>query len=145
MKKTVGKVLELYLTYPGDTQRSKATQITLNDGGVENDKFNSKELNRSVLLTALQSYEKAASEGINLDEGALGENILMDYNPTDLEDGTQLQIGDAVVAITQLCTVCKGLTQINNKLPKLLKKDRGIFCKVVKEGNIKKGDLVYLL
>jgi MOSC domain-containing protein YiiM len=77
--------------------------------------------------------------------GALGENILIDYNPYDLAIGSQIQIGEVVLEITQNCTICNHLSFIDKTLPKLLKDDRGIFVKVVKVGVIKKRDKLYLL
>ncbi|MDC0933831.1 MOSC domain-containing protein, partial [Arcobacteraceae bacterium] len=65
---------------------------------------------------------------------------LVDFNPYDLEEGTKIFIGDTILQITIECTICDLLTKINNKVPKLLKKDRGVFAKVIKKGSLHIGD-----
>ena len=76
--------------------------------------------------------------------GSLGENILMDYNPYEMTVGDQIKIGNVHLEITQNCTLCKGLSKIDSKAPKLLSKHRGIFAKAVTDGKIKKGDFIYI-
>jgi MOSC domain-containing protein YiiM len=100
------------------------------------DKFHSKDPNRSVLLASTKSYDMAKERGIEAPLGSLGENILMNYNPYDFPIGTNIYIGDAIFEIVQYCTICKSLAKVDKTLPKLLKNDRGVFAKVVKEGKI---------
>ncbi len=70
----------------------------------------------------------------------------MDFNPYNLPQNSRIKVGDEVVLeISQHCTLCKSLTNIDNRLPKLLKDDRGIFARVIKNGEIKSGDRVYIL
>ncbi|HIP15034.1 MAG TPA: MOSC domain-containing protein [Sulfurimonas autotrophica] len=148
MKKNIqGKVLKLFIT-KDDTNKTriKTTTIDADKDGILNDKFYKKNDQRAILITSIQSYEMAINNGIDLFEGALGENILIDINPYHLTAGETLSIGNAMLQITQNCTLCKGLTAINSKLPKLLKNDRGIFAKII-NGNttIKVGDSVNIL
>ena len=77
--------------------------------------------------------------------GYLGENILIDYNPYELPIGTKIRIGDAVLQISQNCTICNHLSALDKRIPKLLSKERGIFAKVVNPAVINRGDLVHLL
>lgn len=102
-------------------------------------------VDRSVLIASLESYTLVESHGIHADYGILGENILIDYNPYHLVIGSRLKISDVILEISQPCTLCKSLTSIDSKLPKLLKNDRGIFAKVIESGSIKEGDDIYLL
>ena len=147
MKKNMqGKVLKLFVT-KDDTNKTriKTTTIDVDEDGILNDKFYKKNDQRAILITSIQSYEMAMNNGINLFEGALGENILIDINPYHLTAGETLSIGHTVLQITQNCTLCKGLTKINKQLPKLLKNDRGIFAKIIKGSTIKVGDSVTIL
>ena len=135
-----GKILELFVS------KKPADNIELDNGGVVGDKFYAKEIARSVLISTIESYELAKQNGIDTPLGSLGENILMDYNPYHLPIGSKIQIGNSsVLEITQNCTLCKSLTKVDSKLPKILKDDRGVFAKVIKNGIIKKGDRVYIL
>ncbi|WP_297433305.1 MOSC domain-containing protein [Sulfurimonas sp.] len=142
-----GKVLNLYIT-KDDTTKTKVSLQTaeIDSNGIVGDKFYAKDPERSILITSQDSYTLAKQNSINIDTGILGENILIDINPYSLVAGDRLQIGTALLEITQNCTLCKGLTTINSKLPKLLKNDRGIFAKVIKDkAVIHTGDSVKIL
>ncbi len=139
-----GKVLKLFITKDNkEKTRIQKDQVELDSNGITTDKFYAKDDQRAILITSLQSYNMAREEAIELEEGILGENILIDINPYHLNAGDRFNIGDITFEITQNCTLCKGLTTVNAKLPKLLKNDRGIFAKVVSEaGSISVGDSV---
>lgn len=145
MKKEVGEVKALFVSIKGEENRVAKEIITLDENGVVEDKFYGKNIQRSVLIASQVSYDLAKENDIDVEYGKLGENILMDYNLYHLEVGTKIQIGDALLEITMPCTLCNGLSKVNNKLPKLLKSDRGIFTRTIKEAQVKKGDKVYLL
>jgi len=138
-KQFVGSVLELFVS------KKHVTNMFLDNDGVLNDKFYGKDINRSVLISTIESYQIAQHKDIMLEHGALGENILIDYNPYNLQSGTKIQIGSVILEISQNCTLCKSLTKLDNRLPKLLKDDRGIFAKVIKSGEIRYRDKVYIL
>ena len=138
------KVLNLYISREGDRYRSQQEEVVVDENGVIGDKFYAKDPQRSVLLTAIDSYLMAEKENITIEHGALGENILIDYNPYLLPAGTTLSIGAVILEISQGCSLCKSLTKIDAKLPKLLKNDRGVFVKVIKGGTIHTGDVVHI-
>jgi len=144
-EQTVGKVLELFISQKGSSSRTLREKLYLDSPGVVDDKFYNKDINRSVLISSLKSYNMAQEHNIAIEYGTLGENILIDYNPYNLPEGTQIKIGEVTLEISQSCTLCKSLTKVDNKLPKILKDDRGIFTKVIKSGFIHKNDKVALL
>ena len=127
-----GKVIQLYIT-KDDANKTRETpqSIQVDEAGIIGDKFYAKDTNRAILITAIQSYKLTQENDIEIPTGSLGENLLIDINPYHLTPGETLNIGDTVLEITQNCTLCKGLTSLNPKLPKLLKNDRGIFAKVI--------------
>lgn len=132
-----GKVIELFITHNDiDKTRESLRSISVDAFGIKDDKFYNKNPMRSILLTSIESYNLSLENGIELETGTLGENILIDVNPYKMLPGQKIKIGDAILEITQNCTLCKGLTSVNSKLPKLLKNDRGIFAKVI-NGNSK--------
>ncbi len=139
----VGNVSSLF--YSTANGRTSTAELLLDTKGIIKDKHYNKNIDRSVLITSLDSYELVKSHGIDAPYSALGENILIDYNPYHLTVGTKLKIGKVTLEISQPCTLCKSLTKIDSKLPKLLKDDRGIFAKVMESGSIKEGDDIYLL
>ena len=139
----VGKILELF--YSTSDGRVNTTALTLDTKGVKEDKYYNKDIQRSVLITSVESYNLAKKNGINVPYSALGENLLIDYNPYHLKPGVRLSIGNLVLEISQKCTLCKSLAKVDTNLPKLLKDDRGIFAKVVSGGTIHIGDTISVI
>lgn len=142
---TLGKVITLFISVPDSKSKLEKAYIQLDSKGITEDKFYNKDINRSVLITSLDSYHLVKKENISMPYGSLGENLLIDYNPYHLPSGTQLQIGSTILEISQYCTICNHLSSIDERVPDLLKNDRGIFAKVIKAGEIKKGDTISLL
>ena len=139
----VGNIYSLF--YTTTHEQTSAKELFLDENGVLKDKHYGKNIERSVLLTSLDSYELVRNNGVDIAYGTLGENILMDYNPYHLTVGTRIKIGSVTLMVSQHGTLCKGLTNVHSKLPKLLKDGRGIFVKVIKLGSIKEGVAIYLL
>ncbi len=141
----VGIVLSLYISEQKTSETIKKSYISVNTAGIIGDKHYGKETERSILLTTIESYALIEAYDINIPHGSLGENILIDYNPYHLPPESHIQIGSTILEITQNCTLCKHLAVHDKRIPKLLKNDRGIFTKVVQEGQIKVDDPVYLI
>jgi len=139
-----GKVLQLFIT-KDDANKTRETPQTVEVDtlGIIGDKFYAKDPNRAILITAIQSYKLTQDNNIEIATGSLGENLLIDISPYHLLPGERLTIGENILEITQNCTLCKGLSSVNPKLPKLLKNDRGIFAKFISgTGIIKIGESV---
>ena len=139
----IGNVFSLF--YSPSLGRTYIDSFELDYNGIVHDKHYNKSIDRSVLITSLESYTLAKYHGINATHGVLGENILIDYNPYHLIAGARLKIGNVILEISQPCTLCKSLSKIDSNLPKLLKNDRGIFAKVIKSGKMNRDDDIYLL
>ena len=139
--KNMGKVIEIFSATKESSglPRPKVEKLNLiKDYGIENDKFAGKKLDQTVMIVGSKSYEIAKENGIELELGSLGENILLDFDPHDFEVGTNLKIGDTIIEITQNCTVCNHLAVFGENLPMLLKNHRGLYCKIIEGGNIEK-------
>ncbi|MDQ7067671.1 MAG: MOSC domain-containing protein [Sulfurimonas sp.] len=98
--------------------RKNVNKIIVDEAGIVDDKFYNKNIMRSILITSTESYKLAQENEINIQTGSLGENILIDINPYSLIQGDRIKIGDAILEITQNCTLCQGLSSIDSKLPK---------------------------
>jgi len=145
MNKSIGQVLGLFISKKDTSKRILKTTLEVDNNGIVDDKFYAKDRERSILLTSIESYELALNNGIKMSYGALGENILIDYNPYGLAIGTHLKIGKVVLEVTQNCSICNHLSSIDKRLPSLLKDDRGIFVKVIEIGFIEKDDQLHLV
>jgi MOSC domain-containing protein YiiM len=141
-----GKVVTLFITKDDEKKtRQRPQEIQVDAAGIIGDKFYAKDSQRAILITATESYKLAQKHNIEIEEGSLGENLLIDINPYHLLPGQRLNVGETVLEITQNCTLCKGLSSVNSKLPKLLKNDRGIFAKFISGPSIIKiGDTIKL-
>jgi len=144
MNKSIGQVLELFISQKGNSKRIPKSTLKVDKNGIVDDKFYAKDKERSILLISIESYQLALDNGIEMPYGTLGENILIDYNPYALAIGTQFKIGKVLLEVTQNCTVCNHLSVIDKRLPRLIKEDRGIFVKVITVGSIEKSNKVYL-
>ena len=141
----VGKITSLFISKIDSNERIPKETLELDAYGIKDDKYRKTNIERSVLITSLSSYKIAERNHINMPFGSLGENLLIDYNPYHLSKGSQLKIGTVILQISQNCTMCDHLSNIDKQLPELLKHDRGIFAKVIQEGEIKKEDKIYLI
>jgi MOSC domain-containing protein YiiM len=139
----VGTLFSLF--YADADGRSRTESLSLDLQGIIQDKHYNKDIERSVLIASLESYSLASEHSLEVPEGALGENLLIDYNPYALPAGSRLALGDTVLEISQHCTLCKSFAKVDPRLPKLLKEDRGVFAKVIHAGTIRQGDTIYLL
>ena len=144
-KEPIGSVLALYISNIENKTRENKKYLSLDKLGVIGDKFYDKDISRSVLISSQESYALAKDHDIQLPLGALGENIMIDDNPYHLVAGSQLLIGNTILRISQNCTICEHLSHFDKRLPRLLKKDRGIFAQVIQKGDIHVGDTIYLL
>lgn len=139
------KIIQLFSAPKGISGGVRPTKEELNlivNHGIENDKFALKDLNQTVMILGVNSYEMAKSQYIDLQYGSLGENILLDFDPHTLPIGTKIQLDEAIIQITQRCTICNHLSVFDKKLPKLLKDHRGLYCKIVSSGIINKNSKV---
>ena len=140
------KVLELFISTKEQENRIQQNILYIDSLGIKNDKFYGKDTNRAILITSIDSYKLIKRHHIDIQYGLLGENILVDIDTQiyKLNPKDRFFIGDIEFEITQNCTICNHLSAIDKELPKLLKKDRGIFCRALKDGIIKKGDNIVL-
>ncbi len=145
MTKKTGKIVGIFSAKKGESglPRPAVKNLKLIENfGIEDDKFAGDELDKSVMVIGLKSYEIAKENGIELQLGSYGENILFDFDPHKLEIGDTIKIDDTILEITQRCTLCSHLSVFHKYLPKLIKNHRGLYCKILKGGEISKESIV---
>jgi MOSC domain-containing protein YiiM len=113
-----------------------------------------KENIRQVLMIDCLILSELADQGIVLEPGEMGENIILEgIDLMTLPIGTRLQIGDALLELTEFRDPCK---QLNFKHPEVLKSvvkktdgeveyNAGVFGKILKGGIVRPGDPVSLI
>jgi MOSC domain-containing protein YiiM len=82
-------------------------------------------------------------DALGLAPGDVKENLTMrGMRLNDLSMGQQIQIGDVVVEVTGPCEPCARMDEIRAGLQQELDGRRGILCRVLTTGTIRKGDSV---
>ena len=93
---------------------------------------------RQVLLV-----DRETLQAMDLRPGIIRENITTDsMNVNNLQIGQQLQIGGARLEVSAVCTPCDQMEAIRPGLRKELCGRRGMLCRVLEGGVIRRGDSI---
>ena len=101
---------------------------------------------RAVCIYSEELYAELRSEGIEVVNGAFGENFTtsgIDLN--SLESGDRLRVGDCLIEITDVRVPCNTLKKWSAKLPKAIVGRSGWVAKVVEEASVKPGDAIEVI
>jgi len=106
---------------------------------------------RQVLLVDTSILAEIARQNIHLEPGMLGENITLDgITVMTLPIGTQLEVGETLLEVTEVRNPCY---QLNEMHPRLLKavaskvdgqvrRNAGVMARILKGGWVRPGDPV---
>lgn len=101
---------------------------------------------RQISLLAQESVDRMRGLGVDLPPGIFAENINTEgICLTALPVGTRLQIGEAVVEVTQIGKECHSDCAIRRLAGTCVMPTEGIFAIVVREGTVRKGDPITIL
>jgi MOSC domain-containing protein YiiM len=143
--KNIGSVIEIFSADKNSSglPRPIVNQLDIIKGfGIKNDKFAGKDEDKAVMIVGMKAYDIAKENGIHLEFGSFGENILFDFDPHDYEIGSILKIGEIELEITQSCTICNHLSVFGKELPLLVKHHRGLYSRILNDGRIIKNTQV---
>jgi MOSC domain-containing protein YiiM len=85
--------------------------------------------------------DRETLEAIDLRPGIIRENITTDgLNVNSLQIGQLLRVGQARLEVTSVCTPCDQMEAIRTGLRKELWGRRGMLCRVLYGGRIRRGD-----
>jgi len=80
---------------------------------------------------------------MNLSPGIIRENITTsELNVNGLEIGQKLRVGETHLEVSAVCTPCDQLEKIRPGLRREMWGRRGMLCRVIKDGMIRRGDLI---
>jgi MOSC domain-containing protein YiiM len=92
--------------------------------------------NRQVLLVNSETLDAT-----DLRPGIIRENITTHgLNVSSLGLGQQLRIGEIRLDVSEVCTPCNQMEKIRPGLQKELRGRRGMLCRVIEGGIIRRGD-----
>jgi MOSC domain-containing protein YiiM len=82
-------------------------------------------------------------DAMNLAPGSIRENITTTgLNVNGLEVGRRLRIGGVCLEVSGVCTPCDQLERLRPGLRRELWGRRGMLCRVIEGGTIRRGDLI---
>ena len=110
-------------------------------GGLAGDYHTAESKRRQILMMSGSVIDE-----LNLKPGALYENVVVDgIDVMALTEGQQLQMGEALIAVTIPCEPCIQMDRVRRGLQDSLQDRRGIFATVLKPGLIRVSDSVEIL
>ncbi|WP_223638373.1 MOSC domain-containing protein [Corallococcus sp. EGB] len=142
---TPGVIKALFLAQERGTPMRRVPEArAVEQHGFEGDRHQRRTVGHKRQLLLM---DEAQREALDVPEGALKENVLVQGLPLDaLPPGQRLALGDAVVVeLTEPCVPCWKLDALR---PGLLKESwgrRGQLARVLKAGTVQEGDPVRLL
>jgi MOSC domain-containing protein YiiM len=107
-------------------------------GGFDGDRHTGISKRRQILL-----MPGSVLDELQLEPGAIFENVVVDgLDVMGLKPGQQLQLGEAVVAVTIPCEPCVRMDRVRYGLQDALQYRRGMFVEVITPGTVSVGDPV---
>lgn len=101
---------------------------------------------RQISLLAEESIDTMRGNGIEFVNGIFAENInTVGIDLKNLSVGTWLKVGETVIEVTQIGKECHNDCEIKKKVGKCVMPTEGIFAIVIKEGIVRKGDIIEIL
>lgn len=135
----MGPVLALALRGPGSAAPAPAAGIEAIAGaGLVGDRHADPLSPRQVLLAGASAYAD-----FQLPPHALGENLLVDFDTSQLASGTVLRVGETVLLRLMFqCEACGHLDAFQAGLSGRIGRRRGILARVLAGGAIRPGDRI---
>jgi len=141
------KVISVNISGKKGTRKIPVPSLTLKENfGAVGDAHASALWHRQVSLLAIESIKKMRASGLDVKEGDFAENITTDgIELISLSVGARLLVGDVLIEITQIGKHCHTKCEIYKLAGDCIMPTEGVFAKVLKGGEIKKGDRINLL
>lgn len=132
----MAKVQNLFRAPKKRLAMEELSEVVVSDRGFEGCAHARPASKRQVLLV-----DRETLEAINLPPGMIRENITTDgLNVNGLPIGQRLRIGEARLEVSMVCTPCDLMETIRPGLRKELWGRRGMLCRVLQGGVIRRGD-----
>lgn len=138
-----GSVYALCISEQRGTEKHEIDQARFIEGhGIEGD-AHAGNWHRQVSLLAVEKVEAFRLRGAEVDNGAFGENVLVSgLDPAALPVGTTVQIGDAILQVTQIGKECHAHCRIYESVGDCIMPREGVFAEVLRGGFVSRGDAV---
>lgn len=116
--------------------------ILIENWGIKDD-AHADNWHRQVSLLPYEQIEAFRQKGADVRFGDFGENLIVQgYDLRGFPVGTRFRIGGALLELTQIGKECHSHCEIYKEMGDCIMPREGAFAKVVKGGQIKKGDQI---
>ena len=138
-------------TSPGGIPKTPVLFARVTAEGVAGDRQKNRKYHggpdRAVCLYSEELYADLRAEGVDLINGAVGENFTTrGVNLQHLAAGDRLRVGDdCVIEITEVRIPCRTLAKWGPNLARLMQGRSGWLAKVIGEGTVRPGDAIAVL
>ena len=135
----VGEVLHLFQSLAhGEPVREFDEILAVENKGFKDCIHGRSGSTRQVLLMDLETLEE-----FGIAPGRAKENITTRGIELDaLALGERLRVGGALFEVTKPCTPCHHMDEIRAGLKEAIRGRRGLLCRVIKSGSIRRGDRI---
>lgn len=143
----MAKVLAVCISEEKGVQKKEMDKVYVRpEHGIEGD-AHAGTWHRQVSLLGRESVDKVQKQiDFLLEHGAFAENILTEGIVLhELPIGTQLQVGEALMEVTQIGKECHHGCAIRKAAGDCVMPREGIFCRVLKAGYIQSGDEIMVM
>ena len=140
----MSRLLEICISKERGTAKVPVGEAVLReDWGLEGD-AHAGSWHRQVSLLAFERIEEFRRRGGDVDPGAFGENLIIEgLDLRALPVGTRITVGgEAVLELTQIGKECHSHCEIYKRVGDCIMPREGVFARVVRGGQIQKGDQV---
>ncbi len=139
----MGKLIAICISEKRGTRKIPADQAVLRpDFGIEGD-AHAGNWHRQVSLLGIEKIEDFRKKGAEVDFGAFGENLIVEgLDLRTLPVGSRLQIGSALLEMTQIGKECHTHCAIYHQTGDCIMPREGVFAAVLEGGTIRPGDPV---
>jgi len=127
------------------TRKSDVGKATLLPGiGLDGD-AHAGFMHRQVSLLNMEDILGSAERLPELEPGSFAENLTIEgFDLSSLRIGDLLEVGEAILQVTQIGKECHSRCEIYHKTGDCIMPRKGIFCRVVRGGEVRIGSLVKL-
>lgn len=142
----MAKVVAICTSTKKGTVKNKVEEaLLIEDFGIKDDAHAGK-WHRQVSLLELKKIDEFNAQGGNVKFGDFGENLVIDGIEVDkLPVGQKIQVGEAILEITQIGKKCHNECEIFHRVGKCIMPIHGVFSKVLKGGKVAINDKAELI
>lgn len=145
--KNNGKIVSINISEKKGTKKKPVETATLiEDHGLSGDAHAGK-WHRQVCLLAIESIKTMRAKGLEVSPGDFAENITTEgINLLKVKIGQKISLNENIVLeVTQIGKECLTPCAIGAQVGMCIVPTKGIFAKVIKGGEIKKGDSIKIV